>query len=102
MNIHENAANSCTVGGAEIIENHELHITMDANKCKDKMEIAELIGSLRFIVDNLDEAAREAAVAADAICDKNIIAGRYHVQRFAAHARAATLAFRDIIDGEAA
>ncbi|WP_155931312.1 MULTISPECIES: hypothetical protein [Methylosinus] len=80
-------------------------MTMNASECKGKMEIAELVGSLRFIVDNLDEAAHEATVAADAIEAKNVIAGRYHVARFAAHARAACGAFRDILGapvGEAA
>ncbi len=61
-----------------------------------------MIGSLRFIVENLDDAAREAAIAADAIEARSLAAGRYHVQRFAAHARAACGAFREILDGEVA
>jgi hypothetical protein len=105
MNRQNNAADPSTIGGAEIVNHNATHITMNASKCKEKMEIAELVGSLRFIVDNLDEAAREATVAADAIEAKNVVAGRYHVARFAAHARAACGAFRDILGasvGEAA
>jgi hypothetical protein len=77
-------------------------MSAELNKCKGKMEIAELVGSLRFIVENLDDAAHEAAIAADAIEAKNVVSGRYHLGRFAAHARAACGAFREIIDGEAA
>lgn len=101
MNSHGNAADPCPIGGAKIINHHEIVMTTNINECKEKMEIAELVGSLQFIVDNLDDAAREAAVAADAIEAKNVVSGRYHVQRFAAHARAACGAFRDILDAPA-
>jgi hypothetical protein len=105
MNIYENAADFRRVGGAEISKNHEAVMVANGNECKGKMEIAELVGALAFIVDNLDEAAHEAAVAADAIEAKNVGAGYYHMLRFREYARAACGSFRDIIDapaGEAA
>lgn len=98
MLAQENAPDFARVGGVEISQHDNVLISAKSPEIKQKIEIAELVGSLRFVVDNLDQAAREATVAADAICDKNIMAGRYHIQRFAAHARAAVGAFRDVLD----
>jgi hypothetical protein len=105
MIAHNNAADPRTIGGAKILNHHEMVMTANTNKCKDKMEIAELVGSLRFIVESLDEAAREATIAANAIEAKNIGAGYYHMLLFREYARSACGGFRDIIGapaGEAA
>jgi hypothetical protein len=101
MNSRENAADPCPIGGAEILNHHEMLMTANINECKEKMEIAELVGSLRFIVDNLDEAAREATIAASAIEAKNIGAGYYHMLRFREYARSACGGFRDVIGAPA-
>jgi hypothetical protein len=85
------------IGGAKTSKNNAPIYPKISPENQEKIDIAETLGALNFIVENLDAAAHEATVAADAICEKNIAAGHYHVGRFAAHARAACGAFRDIL-----
>ena len=97
MIAQENAASHCPAGGAHNPKIHNPTYPETAGKSNPKVDISEALGSLRFMVENLDLAAHEAAIAADCICEKNLIAGHYHVGRFAAHARAAYSAFREIL-----
>ena len=93
----ENAASHCPAGGAHNPKIHNPTYPETAGKSNPKVDISEALGSLRFIVQNLDLAAHEATIAADSICNRNVVAGHYHVDRFEAHARAACGAFREIL-----
>lgn len=97
MIAQENAASHCPAGGAHNPKIHNPTYPETAGKSNPKVDISEAIGALNFIIENLDAAAHEATVAADAICEKNVVASHYHVGRFAAYARAATGAFREIL-----
>ncbi len=84
------------------LANHKQNIApapdFETDSTQRAVAVAELIGTLNFVKHNLHDAAREALNAAAAIDERDFRAAYGCVSLFAAHARAATGAFRDLLE----